>query len=339
MPYIGNTPALDYISYAVQNFTVTAGTTSYTLDYSVANENDIRLVINNVIQRPGVSYAYSATGTTLTLTSATLATDTMYAVFIGRAVQTVTPPTNSVGLSQLTATGTKDATTFLRGDNTFATVSTTPTIQRFTSGSGTYTTPSGVKYIIVEMSGAGGGGSGGGTGGWGAGGNGGNTTFGTSLHTASGGTGGPAPWSGGGGAGGSVTLGSGGTQIYNSAGTAGGGSGVAPDLFDFALTGMGGQNLLGGGAPSVTYIGGGAAGITNSGGGGSGGGGGTSNAAYTGTGGGAGGYMRFLISSPSATYAYAIGAAGTAGTAGSGSSAAAGGAGGSGVIIVTEYYN
>jgi len=96
MPYIGNTPALDYISYAVQNFTVTAGTTVYTLDYSVANENDIRLVINNVIQRPGASYAYSATGTTLTLTSATLATDTMYAVFIGRAVQTVTPPANSI---------------------------------------------------------------------------------------------------------------------------------------------------------------------------------------------------------------------------------------------------
>ena len=94
MPYIGNTPALDYISYAVQNFTVTAGTTGYTLDYSVANENDIRLVINNVIQRPGASFAYSATGTTLTLTSATLATDTMYAVFIGRAVQTVTPPAN-----------------------------------------------------------------------------------------------------------------------------------------------------------------------------------------------------------------------------------------------------
>ena len=93
MPYIGNTPALDYISYAVQNFTV-GTTTTYTLDYSVSNENDIRLVINNVIQRPGVSFAYSATGTTLTLTSATLVTDTMYAVFIGRAVQTVLPPAN-----------------------------------------------------------------------------------------------------------------------------------------------------------------------------------------------------------------------------------------------------
>jgi hypothetical protein len=101
MPYIGNTPALDYISYAVQNFTVTAGTTVYTLDYSVANENDIRLVINNVIQRPGASFAYSATGTTLTLTSATLVTDTMYAVFIGRAVQTVVPPAGSVTTTML----------------------------------------------------------------------------------------------------------------------------------------------------------------------------------------------------------------------------------------------
>jgi hypothetical protein len=43
-----------------------------------------------------------------------------------------------------------------------------------------------------------------------------------------------------------------------------------------------------------------------------------------------------LITSPSATYSYAVGAAGTAGTAGS--SAGAGGAGGSGVIIVTAYF-
>jgi hypothetical protein len=47
----------------------------------------------------------------------------MYCVFLGKAVQTVNPPSGSVGLSQLTATGTKDATTFLRGDNTFQTVS------------------------------------------------------------------------------------------------------------------------------------------------------------------------------------------------------------------------
>ena len=35
---------------------------------------------------------------------------------------------------------------------------TQPTVQRFTSGSGTYTTPAGVKRITVEMCGGGGGG-------------------------------------------------------------------------------------------------------------------------------------------------------------------------------------
>ena len=117
MPYIGNTPALDYISFAVQNFTVTAGTTVYTLDYSVSNENDIALYINSVAQRPGVSFAYSATGTTLTLTSATLATDTMYAVFIGRAVQTVTPPAN-INLQLADGTAAAPSLNFANDTNT-----------------------------------------------------------------------------------------------------------------------------------------------------------------------------------------------------------------------------
>jgi hypothetical protein len=120
MPYIGNTPALDYISFAVQNFTVTAGTTVYTLDYSVSNENDIALYINSVAQRPGASFAYSATGTTLTLTSATLVTDTMYAVFIGRAVQTVVPPASSITntmLSPSVITGQTAETSVAGGDS------------------------------------------------------------------------------------------------------------------------------------------------------------------------------------------------------------------------------
>ena len=157
MPYIGNTPALDYISYAVQNFTVTAGTTVYTLDYSVSNENDIRLVLNNVIQRPGASYAYSATGTTLTLTSATNAGDTMYAVFIGRAVQTVVPPASSITntmlapsviTGQTAETSIADADTLLIYDdsatalrkmtksNLFSGIANTPAFLATNSGSG-----------------------------------------------------------------------------------------------------------------------------------------------------------------------------------------------------------
>jgi hypothetical protein len=117
MPFIGNQPALSYTSFAKQDFT-TSATTSYTLDNPVANENEIALFINFVRQEP--TTAYTASGTSLTLTSATSASDDMYCVFLGKAVQTVNPPNGSVGISQLSATGTKDSTTFLRGDNTFA---------------------------------------------------------------------------------------------------------------------------------------------------------------------------------------------------------------------------
>lgn len=95
MAYIGVQPAEAYTSFAVQHFT-TSATTGYTLDNPVANENEIALFINNVRQQPGSSYAYTASGTTLTLSAATSASDTMYCVFIGKAVQTVTPASGSV---------------------------------------------------------------------------------------------------------------------------------------------------------------------------------------------------------------------------------------------------
>tara|TARA_R100000988_G_scaffold95437_1_gene61687 strand:+ start:137 stop:1126 length:990 start_codon:yes stop_codon:yes gene_type:complete len=150
--YVGNSPAEKYASFAVQHFT-TSATTGYTLDHAVANENDIRLVINNVVQQPGGSYAYTATGTTLTLSAATSGTDTMYCVFLGKAVQTVNPPAASVGTSQLAdssvtnvklgsdinatklsaglvptarlGSGTASSSTFLAGDQTYKTVSDT----------------------------------------------------------------------------------------------------------------------------------------------------------------------------------------------------------------------
>jgi hypothetical protein len=120
MPFIGNQPALSYTSFAKQDFT-TSATTTYTLDNPVSNANELALFINFVRQEP--TTAYTASGTTLTLTSATASSDDMYCVYLGKAVQTVNPPNASVGLSQLTATGTKDATTFLRGDNSFQVVS------------------------------------------------------------------------------------------------------------------------------------------------------------------------------------------------------------------------
>jgi hypothetical protein len=98
--YIGNTPAENYASFLTETFSVSA-TASYTLSHAVTNENDIRLVINGVVQQPGSGKAYTASGTTLTLTSATVSGDVMYAVYLGRALQTVNPPNASVGTAQL----------------------------------------------------------------------------------------------------------------------------------------------------------------------------------------------------------------------------------------------
>ena len=102
MAYIGNIPAESYASFERQVFTIVNSQTAYTLTHAVTNENDIRLVVNNVVQEPGSGKAYTAANTTLTLSAALVnGTDEMYCVFLGRALQTVNPPNASVGTSQL----------------------------------------------------------------------------------------------------------------------------------------------------------------------------------------------------------------------------------------------
>jgi|TARA_A100001391_G_scaffold111642_1_gene74928 hypothetical protein len=102
MPYIGKEPANSFISFEKQVFTIVNSQTAYTLDNAVTNENDIRLVINNIVQEPGSGKAYTASGTTLTLSAALVnGTDEMYCVFLGKAVQTVNAPNASVGSAQV----------------------------------------------------------------------------------------------------------------------------------------------------------------------------------------------------------------------------------------------
>ena len=95
MSYIGKAPGEHFTSFQTETFSVSA-TTSYTLSYAVANENELALFINNVRQQPGSCKAYTASGTALTLSAATASTDTMYAIYLGRALQTITPSTNSI---------------------------------------------------------------------------------------------------------------------------------------------------------------------------------------------------------------------------------------------------
>ena len=106
MAYIGKEPADAFTSFVKQDFS-TSATTSYTLDHSVVNENELALFINFVRQEP--TTAYTASGTTLTLTSATASTDDMYCVYLGKAIQTVNPPSGSVGTAQLAGDAVTEA--------------------------------------------------------------------------------------------------------------------------------------------------------------------------------------------------------------------------------------
>ena len=110
MAYLGNAPARSFISFERQVFTIVNSQTAYALSHSVTNENDIRLVVNNVVQEPGSGKAYTATGTALTLSAAlTNGTDEMYCVFLGRATATSAPGAGSIGTAQLAADAVTNA--------------------------------------------------------------------------------------------------------------------------------------------------------------------------------------------------------------------------------------
>jgi hypothetical protein len=135
MAYIGNVPAEKYTALTQQTFSSPTGT-SFVLSQSCTNSQDIALFIDNVRQNPD---SYSVSGTSLT-TSTISSPSTMYCLFNGRTTETVNPPDDSVGASQLTtnavsnsamaddavgiaelsATGTPSSTTFLAGNNTWS---------------------------------------------------------------------------------------------------------------------------------------------------------------------------------------------------------------------------
>jgi len=102
MAYIGNQPTDNFVTFATQNFS-TSATSSYTLSHAVSNENEIALFINNVRQHPGSGKAYTASGTALTLSANTASTDVMYCIFLGRAIQSTVPATNSITAAMMTS--------------------------------------------------------------------------------------------------------------------------------------------------------------------------------------------------------------------------------------------
>jgi len=126
-PTVGNFQVCDAIS-TVNNqaaYTMQVGG----VNVSPESANHILVSLNGILQKPGSSFTVS--GSTITFASNLVTGDVINFIHILGSVLDLGVPSDatvttakladsSVSLAKLTATGTKDATTFLRGDNTFA---------------------------------------------------------------------------------------------------------------------------------------------------------------------------------------------------------------------------
>ena len=140
MPFLGVEPVQEFASVAKQTITGT-GATAYSLDHSVASANDLAVFVNNVRQEP--TSAYTASGGTITFTSALASTDSCYVMYIARTFSSATAEANSVGITELNVSdGTSGQALTTNGSGTlsFSTISSsTPTLDAVT-GAGATTT-------------------------------------------------------------------------------------------------------------------------------------------------------------------------------------------------------
>ena len=97
MAYLGNQPSNNFVSLKRQVITGNGGST-YTLDHSVASVNDVAIFVNNVRQDPA---SYSISGTALTLGGTISSSDSCYVIFLGQALQTVTPDADTITTAML----------------------------------------------------------------------------------------------------------------------------------------------------------------------------------------------------------------------------------------------
>ena len=116
-PTVGNFQVCDAIS-------VVNGQAAYTMQVGGVNvvpesANHMLVSLNGILQAPTSSFTVS--GSTITFASNLVTGDVIdFIQILGNVLDLGVPSDSTVSLAKLTATGTKDATTFLRGDNTFA---------------------------------------------------------------------------------------------------------------------------------------------------------------------------------------------------------------------------
>ncbi len=84
MAYIGKAPVNGF--HKKQSLTTDGSTVTFSLDFTIASEESIIVVVGGVIQEPRSAYNLASGGTQITFTAAPASTDTAYIVFLGQAV-------------------------------------------------------------------------------------------------------------------------------------------------------------------------------------------------------------------------------------------------------------
>ena len=84
MAYLGKAPVNGF--HSKQTLTTDGSTTTFALDFTVADETSIIVSVGGVLQEPKVAYNLSGGGTSIVFTAAPAATDTAYIQFLGQAI-------------------------------------------------------------------------------------------------------------------------------------------------------------------------------------------------------------------------------------------------------------
>ena len=100
MAYIGRSP--QYGAFEKQTLTGDGSTVTFNLDYTVGSASSILVSVAGVHQEPESAYNLSSNGTAITFTAAPGASDTVFIIFLGVALEVATFGTGSItGLTEL----------------------------------------------------------------------------------------------------------------------------------------------------------------------------------------------------------------------------------------------
>ena len=107
MAYIGRSP--QYGAFEKQSLTGDGSTVTFSLDYTVGSASSILVSVAGVHQEPESAYNLTSNGTAITFTAAPGASDTVFIIFLGVALEVATFGTGSItGLTELAEVAADD---------------------------------------------------------------------------------------------------------------------------------------------------------------------------------------------------------------------------------------